>query len=359
MRIGVFCHLRDQTATELARHLNRLEADCCTTYDLNAGPDESIALTKQAIRWDDADLGSLDIAWIAGYPYMDPVVPPVAGRVDWSRWQFDHLLEQQKYSALESVLAELDRRGVSLVNTRRAALAQFAKADQMLRLGRAGCTVPHLLCSSDIAHVDAFCSRYEEVLWRPATGRSAWQRFTGKQKRHLVSADKPPVMLAEAVSNVVMLAWCFDGEPLLCVRVDPPASRPVETLGNPQDFGELLRFETLEMLTVVDPQAMTGELQAVASASDGARWTAATFMSGKEGGVVVYDVDTDPDIAWLPAPWRLWLTDCVAHRLLNRRFDPKCGPEIGLCEQRPALFLRRMLQIQYEMEDSKYMAEDE
>ena len=359
MRIGVFCHRRDQTSLDLARRLNSLDQNCCITYDLDVGPGESIALTAQEIRWNDTDLSSLDIAWVAGYCYMDPVVPPVVGWVDWSRWQFDHLLEQQKYSAIESCLAELDRRGVPLVNPRRAALVQFAKADQLLRLGRAGCAIPRLLCSNDIAHVDAFCSRYEQVTWRPATGRAAWQRFTGKQKRHLVSAEKPPIILAEAVSDELILTWCFDGEPLLCIRIDPPASRPVETLGKPEDFGELLRFETLEMLTVADPRPLAGDLQRIAGASDGARWMVATFMPGTDGAMFVYDVDTDPDIAWLPARLRRWLRECVAHRLLNRSFDRKNSPEIGLCLQRPALFLRRMLQIQYEMEDSKYMAEDE
>ena len=131
MRIGVFCHRRDQTSLDLARRLNSLDQNCCITYDLDVGPGESIALTAQEIRWNDTDLSSLDIAWVAGYCYMDPVVPPVVGWVDWSRWQFDHLLEQQKYSAIESCLAELDRRGVPLVNPRRAALVQFAKADQL------------------------------------------------------------------------------------------------------------------------------------------------------------------------------------------------------------------------------------
>lgn len=359
MKIGVFCQRDDTTALEVARVLNHLEPGCCTTYPLNAIPEQAITLTDSTLRWNDVELTSMDAAWIGAYPYRDPVVPFASGPTEWSRWQFDHLLEQQRYSAIESLFAELERRGVQVLNGRRFALAEFSKPEWLLRLGRAGCGIPRLLCSNDVGDVDAFCNRFQSVLWRPATGRAAWQRFTVKQKRHLVGTDKPPILLAEAVSDAFLLAWCLDGEAILCVAIEPPGTRPVESLGNPDDFGELLRFETLEILTVVDARQMSPALGRLYDACGRAGWMAATLMQRDDGEFTAYDLDTDPDLSWLPMQLRNWLLSCLAYRLLGRNRDPGKMPEGGLKLQRPALFLRRMLQIQYDMEDSKYPTGDE
>ena len=359
MKIGVFCHRDDTTALEVARVLDRLEPGCCTTFPLDAIPRQALTLTDSTLRWNDVELTSMDTAWIGVYPYRDPVVPVAPGPTDWSRWQFDHLLEQQRYSAIESLFAELERRGVQMLNGRRFALAQFSKPEWLLRLGRADCAIPRLLCSNDVGDVDAFCDRFQNILWRPATGRAAWQRFTVKQKRHLVGSDKPAILLAEAVSDAFFLAWCLDGETLLCVGIEPPGTHPVESLGNPDDYGELLRFETLEMLTVVETSQVSPALSRLYEVCDRAGWMAATLMRRDDGEFVVYDLDTDPDLGWLPTPLRDWLLACLANRLLGRNRDSGTMPESGLRLQRPALFLRRMLQIQYEMEDSKYPAGDE
>ena len=359
MRIGVFCRRQDVTARELAQELNVLEPGCCVPFHHDAIGDNTITRGDNTIRWNGVELTTLESAWICGFPYMDPVVPPVAGRPDWARWQCAHLLEQQTYSALESVFAELERQGVQLVNRRAHALGEFSKAEQLLRLGRNGCTVPQLLCSNDEEQADAFCARFENVLWRPPTGRAAWQRFTGKQRRHLIGPDKPPVVLAERLGENFNIAWCFDGDAMLCVELDPPAPRPVEVLGNPADYGELLRFETLEMLTVRDPHDASFELGSAWRGSPGLRWAAVTSMRDKAGRTVIYDIDPDPDISWLPEPLRDWLKQCVARRLLDREPDRRYAPAVGMRLQRPALFLRRMLQIQYEMEDSKYPSGDE
>ena len=314
MRIGVFCRREDDTARQLARELNRLEPGCCATFHHDAIVAGAIVLTANAIRWNEIELTSLESAWISGFPYMDPVVPPVAGRPDWARWQYEHLLEQQTYSALESVMAELERRGVRFVNSRTQALAEFSKAEQLLRLGRNACPIPKLLCSNDAQQVEAFCSRFGNVVWRPPTGRAAWQRFTEKQKLHLIGSNKPPVVLAEQLGEQFTMAWCIDSDTMLCLDLEAPASRPVETLGNPADYGELLRFETLEMLTVRDPQDHARELGIAWRNCPGLRWAAVTLMCDKDGRAVIYDIDPDPDISWLPAPLRDWLTQCIARR---------------------------------------------
>lgn len=351
MRFGVFCHRGDETSLAIAQRLNQVEPGSCGVFDL-AVAGQSVALHADRILWNTRDLGRLKTAWVSGLPYTDPVPPPAGVRTDWSLWNIDHLIAQQTCSALESVFLELERRGVQVVNPRQAALERFMVPHQLLRLGRAGCRVPDLLVSNDTRQVEEFCRAHAAVVWRPVTGSGAWQRFTDRQRLHLVAVDKPPVLLAEGAPSDLLRAWLFDATPLLCLRIEAAEQRAVTSLGAQEEFGDLARLETLETVVVADGDDLRAALEPVVAVV-GWRWMQVTFAM-KGGGALVYEVDPDPRFDWLPAPLRDWLVDACALRLLGLEPDAAFRPVVGTRLERPALFLRRMLQIQFEMEGSKY-----
>ena len=356
MNTGVFCNRDDTVARGIAERIEQISPGACRIFDIN--PDSStIALHGDRIFWSGVDLSKLRTAWVSGLPYMDPVIPPIAEDVDWSLWRYDHLVAQQRWSAMESTLQELERRGVRLINPRRAALRRYLCAQHLLSLSRNGCAIPDLLVSNDMTQVEEFCRHHEWVLWRPVTGRGAWQRFTERQRLHLVGPDKPPILLAEGQPADLLIAWVFDDEPLLCLGLERPAQREVDALGRKEDFGELARLETLETVTVLDGKSLESGLRRAAIAT-GWPWVQLTFtVTG--GTLRVYEADPDPMFEWLPAVLKTWLIEACACKLLGHEPDLATRPAVGTRLERPALFLRRMLQIQFDMERSKYPQDGE
>lgn len=360
MALGLFCYPEDKFGLQLAARLNAAAPASCHIFDLSWRDDPALVLSNEILACRGRDLSRLDWLWVRGLPYMDPVLPPTLSTADWSLWRYDHLLEQQRYSAWESLFTELERRGAKVVNPRRLCCRQFMSAAKLLRLQRLGFQVPELLCSNDMAAVSAFAARHRMVWWRPATGRAAWQRFTGKQRQFLIAPDKPPVVLAGHAGQRQLRAWVFDGDCLLCLSVEPAAVRAVEELEAPADYGELVRLESLEMWS---PYALGGEalseLKRLADV-EAALWFEVVFDVTVDGKAILYDVDYDPPLESLPPPLQECLIEALARRfsgLTTADADTKniSPPRI----ERPALFLRRMLQIQFEMEQSKYPQEND
>ncbi|GEM_PF-906405 len=359
MAVGIFCHPEDSFALQLAGRLNSAAPGSCMVFDLSWREDPQFVLDDETVACRGMDLSRLDWLWVRGLPYMDPVLPPALRTADWSLWRHDHLLEQQRYSAWESLFAELERRGAKVINSRRLIARQFMLVEHLLLLQRQGFRVPELLCSNDMAEVEAFMERHPMVWWRPASGRAAWQRFTDKQRLFLIAPDKPPVMLAGHDGRRQLRAWLFGGECLLCLSVEPASLRPVEELEAGGDHGELARMESLETWLPFTPgERVMAELGRLAGAGS-AWWIEVSFDVHAGGETVIFDVDFDPSLDALPPP--------VAERLLEaleRQFSARTARDtvephaLPPRLERPTLFLRRMLQIQFEMEHSKYAGAD-
>lgn len=330
--------------------------------------DAAVSLDPSAVTWDSYDLGAFDCLWVSGFSYLDPVVPDEAGGTDWSVWDARYMARQQSYSALYSVLSELDRRGVSLINPPRAHLDAWVKAQQLARLAESGFCVPPLLCSNDMDAVQAFCCDLGEICWRPVTGRGSWQKFGDKQREHLVALDRPPILLGQGWTGPLKRIWIMDGEPLLALDCRPPAYESIEErarrdFGAPENlealYGDRRYLETLESFRPFDAAAY-GDIWRRLAGHLAIRWFLVTCAES-QGALRVYDVDPDPKLDWLPAIYKAWLLECIAERLSGGEEAAgrsKAGHNAPVVPaERPALFLRRMLQILFEMEESKYIEE--
>ena len=350
----------------LAKRLHELTGSAPPILSLDL--DVPVSLDPRSVRWASHELNEFDCLWVSGFSYFDPVVPDEGGSMDWSVWDARYLSRQQQYSALHSLLKELDRRGVSVVNPPEAHLDNWVKGGQLARLNDSGFAVPRLLCTNDMKEAEAFCRGAEHVCWRPVTGRGAWQKFGDKQREHLIGGDRPPVLLAQAPSASFKRVWVMDGEPLLGLDCRPPSFEAVEERAK-RDFGELfdlagaygdrLYLETLETFEPFDAAAY-GELWVRLAGHPGVRWFVATCAEA-DGILRIFDVDPDPALDWLPPTYQAWLLEAVAVRLSgygetsDLRSAPADAPPASA--ERPALFLRRMLQILFEMEESKYIEE--
>ncbi len=304
-----------------------------------ASPDEDrVTLQDNTLLWNGIDLRTVQTVYIHGLAYADPPLPASVGVQDWGLWQARHVEEQQRFSFLFSALLHLQRWGNRVIPTREALLHAFLLPTWLQEIRRSGIRVPALLCSNEGASVEDFTANNRAVVWRPTTGRAAWQWFGAKQRRHLIALDRPPVLLAEVVPGPLMRAYFVGGKPILVLRQQLPR-REVEALEG---------FCSTELPAYLDEvgRTMQGTL--------GIEWGMVLFVE-KEGKPWIYDLDPDPFYGDLPVSYANYLHQALSAWLLGRPTG-ELVPPVGW-EDRATLFQRRMLQILFDMEESKLRPE--
>lgn len=364
MSIGILAPPNDKFATTLAEHLSTRYSIDVKSLDLRLDGAESVSLDDAVAHWRGVDLAGLQRLFISGFEYQDPVVPRTITGTDWSRWQYGHLADQQRFSAFYSIVSELQRRGVEVINPLRAHELAFSRPALLARLARDGLPVADFTLTNDHNSVPALQQRHPHLLWRPATGRAAWQRFEDKQRDALVGPERPPVLLAPGRPDAVQRVWMYAGRPLLQVLIEPAAARESSTLGSVSPFASVVDFgevEWLECLEVVEVQGVHVAAQTLDAVCEslGAPWVEITFCLN-DRTPVIFDVDPAPRFDWLPEPlWEI-LIDALANEMASNPLgvERPVAPSVGARFMRPAMFLRRALQFQFEMEESKYIEAD-
>ncbi len=337
MNIGIFAPWQSSQARRILAAAASLPGVQAHFFDMSLKEGPPVAISDSALRWNGVDLCGLSVAFLHGFSYMNPVVPSDPADGDYSVWRTDYLSDQQRYSFLFSLFTEMARRGVRMVNPPDVFLQYFMKPFSLESIAKAGFFVPETLCTNDADSVAAFCRRHEAIVWRPATGRAAWQPFREKQRRNLIRRDAPPLLLAESMDGPLVRCYLYDGKPLLFLKYDAPSGAPPERL---------------ERFWAADFPDLHDELRRFSESLD-LSWAMVMFVvSG--GKMWIYDVDPDPVLEWLPAEFRDHLVRRLAAELAGQS-----PPETGLVEeghtrQRPAFFLRRMLRILFEIESIKY-----
>jgi hypothetical protein len=338
MQIGIFSERYDLQAERLHRHINQLAPDSCRHFTLpkdDGSP--AVALDETGVYWDGVNVAELDIAYLHGFSYTYPLAPAPLGHVDWSVWQIDHLLEQQKSSFLLSAFTEMERHGVKLLNPARVYLKNFAKAELLESLRQAGFPVPRMVCTNDMEATHTFIQKVDDkVVWRPATGRAAWQLFRDRQREHLISTEKPPILLAEIIEGPLIRGYLIHGQPLLCLNRYPPAC--------------ILHAETLESFKAMECTEVYGELRQLAVQLS-LHWGQVSFVL-KEGRPWIYDVDVDPILGPMPEVFQERLIDGLARGCLGMEQASEPLPDTPQVRRTP--FLRRMLFPLFEFEHMKY-----
>ncbi|MFH1491232.1 MAG: hypothetical protein ABII06_20175 [Pseudomonadota bacterium] len=337
MKIGIFADSSLGRAAGLLEKIGPMGGVRCDFFDMGLHPPDEVSLDQSALYWNGRDLTGLDIAYIHGFSFMNPVVPSPGRERDWSLWQSDYLVEQQKYSFLFSMFKELERRGVTLVNPPEAHVRSFMKPSFLEHLRRSGFSVPKLLCSNDMRSVKTFCAENEITLWRPSAGRAAWQLFLDRQRTHLIKRDAPPVLLSEGIEGPLVRGYFFDKKPLLMLKFNPPHRTPPERL---EQFFHVDHPEAAEEL---------GRLGEVI----GAKWFLVFFIL-KDNRPWIYDIDPDPILDGLPDFYREHLMRHLACSLAGTQEECPLPEGADPPLDRPVFFLRRMLQILFDLEKSKY-----
>ncbi|MDO6461244.1 hypothetical protein Q4485_11095 [Granulosicoccaceae sp. 1_MG-2023] len=305
-------------------------------YAFPVAAGDAVGLGREAVYWNGDDVSRLGRAALFGFAYHNPVVPQTPVETDWSLWQYDYISEQQKTSFLYSAFSEISRRGVRLYNPPSVYLDCATKPDLLLSAQAAGAQIPALICTNSRDEAEAFAAEHEIVLWRPATGRAAWQVCGERQREALFATDQPPVLLAAVVPGLFLRCYLCDGEPVLALRFGAPAQTPLERL----------EFFQLEPDTVFYPA-----LREIA-ANSGLRW--GVIHAAVEGErVTVYDIDPDPVTSALPEAVNTYLLKVLACHLMAEPAPlPAVLGEDALVRELP--FLRRMLSVLFDIERSKY-----
>ncbi len=305
-------------------------------------PGQPVVLDTQGVAWNGVRLERLDALHIHGFRYEDPVLPPADPACDWSLWQVGSVIRQQSWSFLYSVFAHLEQickngQGPRLYNPLSTEVAAFDRMGQLDRLAKAGFRVPPVLVSNDDGPISAFQQRHDVVVWRPATGRAAWQLFRTKQRRHLVGITLPPVFLAAVVPGPVLRAYVLDGRVVLTLSSSAPSRHGLERL---------------EAMTAV-PDLAPDVLETIGRAASalGLRWATLLLVEGADGPIF-YDVDPDPELGDLPESFAAYLRHCLAAALTGTALPVR--PAFPAALERPSLLLRRMLGIQFDMEQTKH-----
>jgi len=340
MKIGLFSTAGDKQTRRLLSALNSLSPGSALLFDLALEAPERSAMSAGEAVWNGVDLAELDTAFLRGFQYCDPVVPSGNLDVDWSLWRYDYIALQQRYTYLYSLFCELERRGVRVVNSPDAHLRLFMKPFILEHLRLSGLKVPALVCTNSMEAARAFCGSHAKVVWRPATGRAAWQLFLHRQREALISLRKPPVLLAEAVEGPLRLGYLYEGQPLLLLKMSAP------------EAAEAAGEETLEGFCETDCPEAAADLRLLAETA-GTPWLRVAFVL-KDDRAWIYDLEADPLFEDLPAVHGEKLVVRLAERLLRQELAAQPVSAAPEPKERPAIFLRRMLEILFEFEQSKY-----
>jgi hypothetical protein len=340
IKVGLFSFQKNNQIQALLNRINQLEPGACRTFDLSLDGAERLSMQSDQFAWDGVDVGRLQTAYVHSFTYQFPVLPQPLFNVDWSVWQTAHIADQQKFSFTMSLLQELERRGVTILNPLKSHIAAFMKYEQLDAVRRAGFAIPKMVCTNDMDDAVEFCKSSDNPVWRPATGRAMWQPFHDRQRNHLISPDKPPVLIAETKSGPLIRVFVLQGKPVLFLEHGSPGFHPLETL---------------ETVWHSDYPALHGSFKDLHEKLD-TDYMQVTFVLSEETPWI-YDVDVDPMFDWLPEVYQSYLIDRLALGLLNRMEESVVVPETE-ARQRPTLFVRRMLKILFDMEASKYRPVD-
>jgi len=335
MKIGLFCHPNERVTVTLHRCLEEMHPGTSQIFELPVQGTPKVAIDETGVYWDGTDVSELDVAFFQGIAYAYPIIPPNVGDVDWSLWQTDYIGEQQRSSFIYSAICEMERRGVNVINPFSMWVQDFMKADLLEDLRQGGFNVPEMICTNDPEDARAFGTN-QTLLWRPITGRAAWQPFRDKQRETLISPQKPPVLLAEIIDGPLIRAYVFDGYPLLFLEYSPP---------------DVVPLERLELFRAIECSQTHAEIERLAAAVD-LRWAQVLFVLN-EDRVWIYDVDANPVFDQLPEVFQKELLSGLTEGLLGRA--RKRGElQIGEFYPRPMPFLRRMLWDLFLIEHRKY-----
>ncbi|MBF0587868.1 MAG: hypothetical protein HQL53_01945 [Magnetococcales bacterium] len=306
--------------------------------------EDALTMDAQRLLWNGVEMTSMERVFLYGFRYVNPVIPDAAVQRDWSVWRDDHLAEQQGYSAVLSFLQELSRRGTAVLNHAEVHIRHQRPFVELERLRMAGVAVPELLLTNEAVAAERFMARHQQVVWRPASGRGAWQRFTHRQQQDLVAEHKPPVMLAKVISGPLQRSYFLAGYWVQHLRHEAPDATPA--------LERLERFQSVKpspsILRSLAPLLAKGKIPPLG-------WGLVSYVVGDDGQAWIYDLDPDPRLETLPAPHRTRLLTALGGYL--RKGRRSSTPSLQTDPQaisRPQLFLRRMLRILFEFEHSKY-----
>ena len=338
MPVALFALPGSRQVQRLHQTLQALSPGSARLFSSALNEVDRVSMNSTGLLWNGARFAPGERAFLHGFSYCDPVVPSADPEADWSVWRFDYLEDQQKYSFLHSCFSELARQGVQVINPPDIHRTFFMKAFLLERLRQAGFAVPQTICTNRLDVAEAFCRDHPKVVWRPGTGRAAWQLCLKPQREALCSPRKPPVLLAAVSDGPLVRGYLFEGQPLLLLHCSPPCMAPEELL---EEFWE------------VQYPGLQGEFSRLAE-DLGATWLEIHFVY-QDGKALLYDMEADPLYDCLPASYQEKLTALLAARLLGLD-AASLGARVAALERasRPTLYLRRMLQILFEVEAQKY-----
>ncbi len=293
----------------------------------------AFTMDRDTIRLDGTLLDACDTVFLCGFGWEDPVVPGEALHTDWSVWQTGYIAERQRWSILAAALLDLARRGVRVVNPPEALRTVDSRPACLARLRRGGVDVPDTLATNDPDEAARFLSRRRAV-WRPVAGRAAWQQFGPRQRAALIDPARPPVLLARIRRGSFRRAYVYGGRVLAAFAMEAP---------------ELDPRERLEKFWPVSAAPLHAPMSRVLSML-GLDWAVVSYV-WRDGTPCIYDVDPDPVTDWLPPAHREPLLDALAASLLGNRPRPRRASRTR--EEREGPFLRRMLRILFQFEESK------
>ncbi len=335
VRIALLCR-STPLVHRLSEEIDRHGPKELRTLDLSLKAD-GFALSETTLQVEGVDLSTFDRVWVHGFTYENPIIPAVDLNRDWSVWQVDYLLDQQAYSSRFSLLRELERRGVQVVNPVALHLEAYVLFGLLEKLRSRGYQLPELFCGNRAPAAERFSQAHETVLWRPATGRASWQIFGEKQRKAFVATDKPPVILAAAKPGPVIRAYLAGRRVVLCLKHHSPSPTPP--------------LESLERFWAVPcADEVRSTLEKLAD-EIGLQWGSITYVEGPNGPWI-YDIDVDPILDWMPTGHQTFLIRTLA-AVLTGNTPPTADSDEPRLLERPNLFLRRMLHILFQFEMSK------
>jgi len=303
-------------------------------FDSDLPEGEEVTLSAEGACWNGVLLNELDAVLVIGFRYQDPVLPPADPEADWSLWRCEHTRAVQTFSFLHSLLSRLEAGPVRSLNPVSAYLGAFSRFSDLRRWAGLGIKVPELLCTNDPDAAIEAERDWGPPVWHPAVGRGAWQLFRERQRADLLGSGKPPILLAAVPDGPLVRVLMCEGAVMLSLISASPTDEGLE------------RFELFKVAHADDLGLTT---IARILADNGVPWAGVQCVM-TSGGPVLFEIDPDPVLNDLPPELARVGWERTAARLVGAPLPPLDEETI---HERPTLFQRRMLRVQFDIERSK------
>ncbi|MGF1645182.1 MAG: RimK family alpha-L-glutamate ligase [Thiotrichales bacterium] len=186
-------------------------------------------------------------------PFSDWFEQAPDGRLDWADWFQRYGVQRDRSDALLSVLLTLEGLGTPMFNPPGRTLLSRRKPFQLQAMGRAGCSLPDTLVTSDPAAARRFIAAHGDVIVKPVAGGALTQSASALSALTLERVRDAPAIFQRRVWGWDVRVVTIDGRVVSSVIVEVP-NDSIDFRGDPDYQAGRIAYRSVVLPPAIQAQ---------------------------------------------------------------------------------------------------------